>query len=539
MPASRLRAALLNHPLAPVADPRPDGELLTLFVQRGDESAFAALVVRHTPAVHAACRTWLRSPADVDDAAQATFLVLVRRADSIRDPKALPRWLYRVAGNVARRLRKQLAKAGPLPADVPDRAIPVVDDLADVVAEEVARLPEKYRLPVQLCYAAGLSAAAAAERLGCPRGTVLTRLARGRDLIVRRLAARGAAPAALLATLSEVRAVAPGWVAATTRAAKGLLAGASPAVFGVSDRTVTLTEGAVRAMTWKNLRAIAAVAMLATGLIGFVVGQWASADPSGPPRKPAADGTPDRTEAAEPARDAKADDAKPAPGRRREAVIRLPIGTFVKEFDAPPYGSGRLIWEYQEDRVLGRVEASVMGVEVELATEAEISLSANGTIYGILNSVKLTHVRIPEGGELAELKPYVGLWPVVEPLVAELTTDLPFSYQFRVSGDRLSIHNFRMLLAGPNPLGKVAAVAGDLREAAGLLMYFQAVGVAVEGSYAAADAKEKETPRARPTFKKPPARTAAPLTLPSSSYLSPTAPEGQADAPLPHQPKDR
>jgi RNA polymerase sigma factor (sigma-70 family) len=542
MPASRLRAALLNHPLTPAGDPRPDEELLALFLQRGDESAFAALVVRHTPAVRAACRTWLRSPADLDDAAQATFLVLVRRADTIRDPKALPRWLYRVAGNVARRLRKQLAKAGPLPPDLPGRDPPAADDLADRVAEEVARLPEKYRLPVQLCYAAGLSAAVAAERLGCPRGTVLTRLARGRDLVVRRLAARGATPAVLLATLSGVRAVAPGWVAATTQAAKGLLAGASPAVFGVSERTVTLTEGVVRAMTWKNLRALVAAAMLATGLIGFVVGQWASADPNGPPRKPAASAAPvDPAEAAppvQPAIEARADDAKPNPGRRREAVIRMPLGTFVKEFEAQPYGFGRITWTYEEDRVLGRIEVSVMGVEVEMLTEAEVSMSRNGTIYGILNSVKLTHVHVSD--DFDELKPYAAFWPLVEPLVAEVMTDLPFSYQFRVSGDRLSIHNFRMLLAGPNPMGKMGLMAalggeGGDQGVAMLLGGAQAVGVAVEGSYTAADATEKAPPKARPMFRKSAARTAVPLTLPSRSYLSPAV-QGDTPQSLPPTP---
>jgi hypothetical protein len=284
-------------------------------------------------------------------------------------------------------------------------------------------------------------------------------------------------------------------------------------------------------MTWKNLRALAAAAMLATGLIGFVVGQWASADPSGPPRKPALPTQlpPVQVEATKPA---EADETKPGTARRREAVIRMPLGTFVKEFEAQPYGSGRIIWEYQEDRVLGRIEASVMGVEVELLTEAEISLSSNGTIYGILNSVKLTHVRIPDGGEFAELKPYAGLWPLVEPLVAEVTTDLPFSYQCRVSGDRLSIHNFRMLLAGPNPLGKVAFANSGLGEVVGLLMYFQALGVAVEGSYTAADAMEMGAPKSRPKFKKPVARPATPpMSLPSSSYLSPAVPAGQNDIP--------
>src|SRR6185312_8415770 len=102
MPAARLRSALLASALSVPSDARPDGELLQRFLADGDEVAFAVLVARHTPTVRAACRCWLRSAADIDDAAQATFFVLVRRAASIRDPAALPRWLYRVAENVAR-----------------------------------------------------------------------------------------------------------------------------------------------------------------------------------------------------------------------------------------------------------------------------------------------------------------------------------------------------------------------------------------------------------------------------------------------------
>src|SRR6516164_5824917 len=88
-------------------DPRSDAALRGRFLDEGDEIAFEALLVRHTPAVRAACRGWLRSTADIDDAAQTTFLVLVQRAGSIRDRAALGRWLYRVAANVARRLRQQ------------------------------------------------------------------------------------------------------------------------------------------------------------------------------------------------------------------------------------------------------------------------------------------------------------------------------------------------------------------------------------------------------------------------------------------------
>jgi RNA polymerase sigma factor (sigma-70 family) len=490
----------------------PDAELLARFLDGRDEAAFEALVVRHAPAVRAACRGWLRSAADIDDAAQATFLVLVRRAGSIRDRAALGRWLYRVADNVARRLRQRRTPA-PLPADVPGRE-PIDDgDLRDLLAAEVARLPEKYRLPVQLCYWAGLSTAEAAGRLGWPRGTVLTRLAGARDRLRRRLVRQGLGPAAVGAVAATAApAVSGRWVRATARAAKLLLAGESPAGAGVSQRTVSLTEGVVRAMTYDRLKYIALAALVALGLVGVGVRYGASA-PNGPgPRDERPLAGPQRP--GPPAADkgeAKADEGRPAvPGRRREAVIRLPSGAFAKEVDVPPYGSGRLTWTYEEDRVLGLLEASVMGFEVELATEAEYSLSSNGTIYGLVTGVRLNHFRVPDGEQWAELKPFAGLWPVAEPLVQDVLLDMPFSYRFRVQGDRLVLSNFRILLAGPNPLGKLGGLAGagggSGNEAFVALAAFQALGTALEGTYTATDAKERPAPGKRPLFLGPRSR---------------------------------
>ncbi len=520
MPPPRLDALLGAALSLRRHDPRTDAELLTRFLDRGDDAAFEALVVRHTPAVRAACRGWLRSAADIDDAAQATFLVLVQRAGSIRDRAALGRWLLGVAVNVSRRLRRQRRHAGPVPADVPAHTPAADDGLRDVLAEEVARLPEKYRLPVQLCYAAGLTTAEAAERLGWPRGTVLTRLAWARRRLKTGLARRGVAPAGL--TGLSMPAVSGKWVWATARAAKSVLAGAPPARAGVSGRVVLLTEGVVRAMIWDRLKYSALAALVAIGLVGFSVGQWSAASAGGDgSRPPAADNPTPRTAtrpvtAVAPVKDpftpaaatakesAKPDDARPGGTvRRREAVIRLPAGTFVKEVDASPYGSGRLTWTYEDERVLGLIEASVMGVEFELATEAEFSLSSNGTIYGLITGVRLNHLRLPDGEPFVQLKPFVGLWPAVEPLVNEMLTDLPFSYQFRVQGDRLVISNFRMLLAGPNPLGKLGGLATGSKELFAVLSAFQAVATAIEGSYTAADAKERPAPNRRSPFRKP------------------------------------
>jgi RNA polymerase sigma factor (sigma-70 family) len=142
--------------------------LLNRFLDQRDEAAFELLLHRHTPGVRAACRGWLRSASDIDDAAQATFLVLVQRARSIRNRAALGGWLYGVAVNVARRLRQRVGTCCALPDEVPQSESSADHDLREIVATEVARLPQKYRLPVQLCYWGGLSTAETAERLGWP-----------------------------------------------------------------------------------------------------------------------------------------------------------------------------------------------------------------------------------------------------------------------------------------------------------------------------------------------------------------------------------
>jgi hypothetical protein len=278
-------------------------------------------------------------------------------------------------------------------------------------------------------------------------------------------------------------------------------------------------------MIANRLKYIALAVLLAVGLAGFGIRHWASASDrtgNGPKLIDGADSRvalqlpgpavkekePVNPPAAGGKEPAKADEAKPgAAGRRREAVIRLPSGAFIKEVDAAPYGSGRLTWIYEEERVQGFIEGSVMGVEFELATEAEYSLSSTGVIYGVLTSVRLNHLRLPDGGAFEELRPFVGLWSAVEPLVNEVLVDLPFSYHFRVQGDRLVISNFRILLAGPNPLGKLGGLAaakdGSGGDAFAVLAAFQALGTALEGTYTATEAKDRPAPNKRPLFRKP------------------------------------
>lgn len=253
-------------------------------------------------------------------------------------------------------------------------------------------------------------------------------------------------------------------------------------------------------MSSTKLRYVLLAVILSTGLSGFALGQFklrpsekpapiAIALPAGEPTLPPA--PPPSGPKVEAPKPAKAEDTRPAPARRREAVIKVPVGTFVKDMDAGMYGSGRLTWTFEEEKVYGLIEANVMGVEVELRTEAEFSLSSNGTIYGVVTRVELTHLKVPAGGELGEIGTYVAFVKLAEPLINETLTDLPFSYQFRVSGDKLTILNYRALLAGPNPLGKIGGLIGG-DSGLGALAYFQALGAAIEGTYTAGEAEPRD-----------------------------------------------
>ena len=135
------------------------------------------------------------------------------------------------------------------------------------------------------------------------------------------------------------------------------------------------------------------------------------------------------------------------PGR---ATARLPQGTSTKAVDVPGHGSGQVTWTFDGDRVRGRIAVEALGGELELATDAEVSLSRAGTVYGVVDAVRVERLKPPTAlGDDGKLGAFVqiGLWPAVEPLVNEVCTDLPFFYQARQADDRLTIHNDRILLA--------------------------------------------------------------------------------------------
>jgi RNA polymerase sigma factor (sigma-70 family) len=185
-----------------------DGQLLERFTSgepSARELAFEALVLRHGPMVTRLCQSGLRDPQDVHDAIQAVFLVLARRAGSIQRHDSVASWLYGVALRVVARARVSAArrrvrdertteaaeKIANLRGAQTTLAAAEANELAEVVHQELGRLPERYRTPILLCYAEGLTHDQAAARLDWPVGTVRSRLARGRDRLRSRLARRG------------------------------------------------------------------------------------------------------------------------------------------------------------------------------------------------------------------------------------------------------------------------------------------------------------------------------------------------------------
>ncbi len=178
-----------------------DSELLDRFLSCRDEragSAFEALVVRHGALVWGVCRRALADPTDADDAFQATFLVLARRANSVRVDDSLGRWLYGVSRRVAARTRadRDRRRRRESAGVVPERAVAdaINLDQAEVLATldaEVARLREPFRSAILLCDLGGLTHEQAAVEVGCPVGTIKSRLARGRDQLRARLVRRG------------------------------------------------------------------------------------------------------------------------------------------------------------------------------------------------------------------------------------------------------------------------------------------------------------------------------------------------------------
>jgi RNA polymerase sigma factor (sigma-70 family) len=248
---------------------RTDTDLLRSFIDQRDETAFTALVRRHAAMVLGVCRRVTGDTHDAEDAFQAAFCVLLRKAASIRRREVLGSWLYGVAYRTAlaakvrrakTRRREQQVDAMPQPIQTPTESNHDWQPLLDAALE---RLPERYRTPIVLCDLEGKSRKEAALQLRLSEGTLSSRLARGRRLLAQRLQRHGItlSGGALAALLAEqaAAAVPATLVHAVAQAGAQMLVGAAPAALAVSRSVLALTEGVMKAMLLGKLKSCAVV----------------------------------------------------------------------------------------------------------------------------------------------------------------------------------------------------------------------------------------------------------------------------------------
>jgi RNA polymerase sigma factor (sigma-70 family) len=312
--ARQRSGGLLSGPLGTLyslgtAGELSDGQLLGRFLAREDpaesEAAFAVLVERHGTMVLRVCQRILGDSHDAHDAFQATFLLLVRKAGTIRSRESVGDWLFRIARRVAvragvdaarrrRRLEDLMAERRSSlvdPGATPQGAEP---DYAALIAE-VDRLPERYRAPVILHYFEGLNIEAAAQRLGCARGTVLSRLSRARNRLRSRLERRGVALEALWPVGAAANRLAWGGTVPsslihnTIRAAVSLGLGGAAIESVVPATVAAMARGAARTLAFSRVRAAACLFILAAA--GLSIGLAASSKPADEPSRPAARGS--------------------------------------------------------------------------------------------------------------------------------------------------------------------------------------------------------------------------------------------------------
>jgi RNA polymerase sigma factor (sigma-70 family) len=306
-----------------------DRELLERFISRRDEGAFAALVQRHGPMVLGVCRRVLRHDQDAEDACQAAFLVLARKAGSIRKRDCAGSWLHGVAYRIARNLSREIARrrARERPVKETSQTDPARDlswrEVRAALDQVIDGMPERYRAPLVLCYLEGKTRDEAAQHLGWTLGTLRGRLERGRELLRSRLVRRGLTLGAALlgSTLAPqaTAAVPPSLVMATVQAAKWTLTNPALPISLVSAQVAVLTKGALKTMTLTKVK-IAAGFLVALSVLGGGAGaltlgtladepgQAQKEDSSAPPKPAKAEASRERQ------RPEKAASTKPASG---------------------------------------------------------------------------------------------------------------------------------------------------------------------------------------------------------------------------------
>lgn len=269
-------------------DGASDAELLERYVRNRDDAAFELLLWRHGAMVFNVCRRILPREQDAEDAFQATFLAFVRKAGSISRRSSVAAWLHKVAYRIALAAKARTQKTAAreksnsealAAAAAPE---PLRSELLPILDEELNRLPERLRRPIILCYLEGKTNQEAARQLGCPAGTIFSRLARGRETLRRHLQRRGVtlSVAALTAVLTEhAAATMPAAALMTTTLRSSLLFAAGQTANGVSAPATALAEGVLRTMFVSKIKFAALIVLVIGVAAGGVLTYGGTATP--------------------------------------------------------------------------------------------------------------------------------------------------------------------------------------------------------------------------------------------------------------------
>jgi RNA polymerase sigma factor (sigma-70 family) len=390
-----------------------DGDLLSRFVNERDEAAFESLLLRHGAMVLGVCRRILRSEADAHDAFQATFLVFLRKAGSIQPRAMVGNWLYGVAQRTslkARALRRMptLSWADQSLASGDASRDQVQAELRDLLDWELSQLPDKYRAPVVLCELEGRSIKEAAQALDCPVGTVASRLARGRDLLAKRLTRQGfvisgAALAGLLASKAASAAVPARLCFALIEAATAATFDGSLGVGIVSSEVSRMAAGALKTMSTSRFQWAIAVCMsislLVTGGSLFLYRASAAEEKSTP--SAALTPTDDKSEKREPNKPAQ---QEPKTSARTRGYLGVGL---ARDSDGNPAS----IYEVAPDSPASK--AGVMKGDVVLKMNKidakDRALVAN-TLKALKPGDKVT-LRLKRGDKEMDVSITLGQWP--------------------------------------------------------------------------------------------------------------------------------
>jgi RNA polymerase sigma factor (sigma-70 family) len=429
--------SLLRHLRRALAAPSatvPDAALLERFLSENDEAAFELLVRRHERMVLGVCRRVLGHVQDAEDAFQATFLTLARKASSVRKREALSSWLYQVAFRIALRARARKSTRACHQRPFGNSLVSLAHSepsfprdgsaLREVLDEAIHRLPAKYRAAIVLCYLEGKTNEQAALQLGCPTGTVVTHLARARRRLRNDLMRQGVNFSAVLlptalASSSASPAVPIGLIDSTLRAAIIFARQRTDVASLVSANVALLTKGALRAMFMSKLKIVAAV-LLSLGVIGAGSGVWTYRTWGVQGAEAALDRPLRETEP--PAEGKAPDGQKTKPGRaevqrdKRHQVVKEVITKSFKTGRAPRlvlelFNGGINLVADTEGRVDIRVtkqgsgeseeaaQAALKNIDVEMAQEGEsIRITAKRLEEARrTNSGASAEVRVPSG----------------------------------------------------------------------------------------------------------------------------------------------